>query len=130
MAIISPRFLVYVDPIGVVRIVMMAMLKYDKMLNIDVQTYISSSLNCVIQVYAGRANDTVGPTADHNCNGISGSDSNGMSFEEKFCSQTQSLGYVHIFNNWCYILLNSDNICHSWCFVDIQILKLIIFQLL
>jgi acyloxyacyl hydrolase len=47
-------------------------------------------------IYPSRFVSTHPATVDHNCNGISGVDSTGMSFEEKFCKNTGQMGIVTI----------------------------------
>jgi len=43
-------------------------------------------------VYPGREQTTLGPEVDHNCNGIYGVDTDGVSFEQKFCAGTKQRG--------------------------------------
>jgi len=46
------------------------------------------------RVYPGRAIDSVGDFADHNCNGILGRDSQGSSYERKFCKNSGQRGLI------------------------------------
>jgi len=47
-------------------------------------------------VYPGRMTSVLSPDVDHNCNGIYGTDSDGVSFEDKFCKDTGNLGVIAI----------------------------------
>lgn len=45
-------------------------------------------------VYPGRSASTYPSDEDHNCNGIKGTDSDGVSFEKKFCEGTGQRGVI------------------------------------
>jgi len=48
-------------------------------------------------VYPGRAKDTVGPSKDHNCNGIFGTEpGTGIPYETKFCSNSSLRGLINL----------------------------------
>ena len=49
------------------------------------------SLSRVLLVVLVRS---TGPEVDHDCNGISGMDESGVSYEDKFCSGTERRGLV------------------------------------